>query len=99
LRSIRSRDRRLAQHYVTHVLSGSVALSEAIVQVGQHRLPFGGVGGSGMGHYHGHEGFLNFSKLRPVFQQGRYSAIQAAFMPPYGARAERMLSLLFRFKG
>lgn len=70
-------DKRLAQRYVTEVLSGSVGVNEAIVQVGQHDLPFGGVGASGMGHYHGYEGFLTFSKLRPVFRQGRFSSIQA----------------------
>ena len=37
--------------------------------VAQHDLPFGGIGASGMGHYHGYEGFLEFSKLRPVFTQ------------------------------
>jgi coniferyl-aldehyde dehydrogenase len=94
-----TRDRRLAQHYVTQIMSGSVAVNEAIVQVGQHRLPFGGVGASGMGHYHGHEGFLTFSKMRPVFHQGPFSAIQAAFTPPYGVRAEWLLSWLFRLKG
>ena len=44
------------------------------VHVAQHDLPFGGVGASGMGHYHGREGFETFSKLRPVFQQGRMSS-------------------------
>lgn len=52
------------------------------MQVGQHDLPFGGVGASGMGHYHGYEGFLTFSKLRPIFRQARISSIQAALLPP-----------------
>ena len=64
-------DKRLAERYITRIISGSVGVNEAILQVGQHDLPFGGVGASGMGHYHGYEGFLTFSKLRPVFQQGR----------------------------
>ena len=54
-------------------MSGGVAVNEAILHVAQHDLPFGGVGASGMGHYHGREGFDTFSKLRPVFEQGPLS--------------------------
>lgn len=92
-------DKRLAQRYVTEVLSGSVGVNEAIVQVGQHDLPFGGVGASGMGHYHGYEGFLTFSKLRPVFRQGRLSSIQAVLQPPYRKRAQLALRWMFRLRG
>ena len=86
-------DKQLAQRYITEVLSGSVGVNEAIVQVGQHDLPFGGVGASGMGHYHGYEGFLTFSMVRPVFRQARFSSIQAALQPPYGKRAKLALGL------
>ncbi len=92
-------DRRLAQRYITEILSGSVGVNEAIVQVGQHDLPFGGVGASGMGHYHGHEGFLTFSKLRPVFRQGRFSSLQVALQPPYGKRSKNVLDWMFRLRG
>lgn len=91
-------EKPLAQRYITEVLSGSVGVNEAIVQVGQHDLPFGGVGASGMGHYHGYEGFLTFSKLRPVFSQGRFSSIQAALQPPYGKRAKRALDWMFALR-
>ena len=67
--------------------------------VAQDDLPFGGVGASGMGHYHGHEGFITFSKLRPVFRQGRFSPVQAFFMPPYGPRQRRLIQVLLRWKG
>ena len=92
-------DKRLAERYITHIISGSVGVNEAILQVGQHDLPFGGVGASGMGHYHGYEGFLTFSKLRPVFQQGRFSSIQLALQPPYGERARRVLDWMCRLRG
>jgi len=52
-----------------------------------------------MGHYHGFEGFLTFSKLRPVFRQGRFSSIQAALQPPYGKRAKLALHWMFRLRG
>ena len=93
-----TKDQRLIERYITRIISGSVGVNEAIVQVGQHDLPFGGVGASGMGHYHGHEGFLAFSKLRPVFQQGRFSSIQLALLPPYGKRAKRALDWMFSLR-
>lgn len=92
-------EKSLADMYITRIISGSVGVNEAIVQVGQHDLPFGGVGASGMGHYHGYEGFLTFSKLRPVFQQGPISSIQFALQPPYGTRAKRTLDWMFRLRG
>lgn len=92
-------DKPLAARYITQVLSGSVGVNEAIVQVAQHDMPFGGVGASGMGHYHGYEGFLTFSKLRPVFRQGRFSSIQAALQPPYGKRAKLALHWMFKLRG
>ncbi|MEG2963182.1 MAG: aldehyde dehydrogenase family protein, partial [Janthinobacterium sp.] len=60
------------QLLIDTVMSGGVSVNDALYHVGQHDLPFGGVGESGMGHYHGVEGFHTFSKLRPVFYQARY---------------------------
>jgi hypothetical protein len=48
-----------------------------------------------MGHYHGHEGFLTFSKLKPVFYQARINGI-GFFNPPYGALFEKLLKVLLR---
>jgi coniferyl-aldehyde dehydrogenase len=80
--------------YISRVLSGGVSVNEAILHVSQHDLPFGGVGASGMGHYHGREGFQTFSKLRPVFQQGPVSSVQMMMQPPYSAMARRMVNFL-----
>jgi coniferyl-aldehyde dehydrogenase len=77
------------------VMSGGVSVNDALMHVGQHDLPFGGVGESGMGHYHGAEGFATFSKLRPVFYQGRFPALKL-LMPPYGRLADRLLAFLMR---
>jgi coniferyl-aldehyde dehydrogenase len=77
------------------VMSGGVSVNDALFHVGQHDLPFGGIGESGMGHYHGHEGFLTFSKLRPVFHQARVSSV-GLLAPPYGKLADRMLAFLMR---
>jgi coniferyl-aldehyde dehydrogenase len=82
---------------ITRVMSGGVSVNDAVLHVGQDDLPFGGVGESGMGHYHGYEGFLTFSKLRPVFRQARWSSLKL-LTPPYGKLADRVLAFLTRWK-
>jgi coniferyl-aldehyde dehydrogenase len=78
-----TRDKTLQQFYISRVMSGGVSVNEALLHVAQHDLPFGGVGPSGMGHYHARVGFMTFSKLRTVFFQGPISAIEMLFQPPY----------------
>jgi len=70
-------------------------VNDALWHVGQHDLPFGGVGASGMGHYHGREGFETFSKLRPVCYQAPISTMKMLW-PPYGRFADWLLKLLVR---
>ena len=90
-----SNDAGQVQMLLDRVMSGGVSVNDALFHVGQHDLPFGGVGASGMGHYHGVEGFNTFSKLRPVFYQARFSSLKF-LMPPYGKFADRMLGFLSR---
>lgn len=90
-----SHDRALQRRYLHQTLSGGVGINECLVQSSLHDLPFGGIGRSGMGHYHGREGFLTFSKLRPVFRQSRWRPL-ALLMPPYRERARRLLAFLLR---
>jgi len=90
-----SNDARLVQRLLDRVISGGVTVNDALFHVGQHDLPFGGIGDSGMGHYHGHEGFVTFSKMRPVFYQARFSTLRF-LVPPYGRFAERVLAFLTR---
>jgi len=80
---------------IERVMSGGVSVNDAVLHVGQDDLPFGGVGDSGMGHYHGYEGFLTFSKLRPVFRQARWSTMKL-LSPPYGKLADRLLAFMTR---
>jgi coniferyl-aldehyde dehydrogenase len=83
------------QYLLERVMSGGVCVNDALWHVGQHDLPFGGVGASGMGHYHGVDGFLSFSKLRPVFYQAPVSG-QRLLWPPFGTLADRVLNFLTR---
>ena len=55
-------DKREQQRVLHETHSGGVCLNDTLLHVAQDDMPFGGIGPSGMGHYHGHEGFLNFSK-------------------------------------
>jgi coniferyl-aldehyde dehydrogenase len=91
-------DRELRDYYISRVMSGGVSVNEPLLHVAQHDLPFGGVGGSGMGHYHAYDGFVTFSKLRPVFYQGPFSAIQMLLQPPYAGRATKFLNFMIKFK-
>ncbi|MSQ98307.1 MAG: coniferyl aldehyde dehydrogenase [Xanthomonadales bacterium] len=90
-------DTRLQGWYLDHVMSGGVSVNEVMLHTTQHDLPFGGVGGSGMGHYHGSEGFITFSKLRPVFYQARFSMIKF-LAPPYGKVADRLIRFMLKLE-
>jgi acyl-CoA reductase-like NAD-dependent aldehyde dehydrogenase len=76
--------------------AGGVCVNETLMHVAQEELPFGGVGPSGMGHYHGRHGFETFSKMTPVFVQSKLNGM-GLFMPPYGSAVRRMLELMKRF--
>lgn len=82
-------NRVLAQ---TH--SGGVCLNDTLLHVAQDDLPFGGIGPSGMGHYHGHEGFLTFSKAKGVFIKQRFNAARLIY-PPYGKAIQKLIYRLF----
>lgn len=88
-----SNDKERIHHFITHVMSGGVTVNDSLLHTAQHDLPFGGVGDSGMGHYHGYEGFMTFSKMRPVFYQAPFSAIKFMW-PPYGKFASTYLDFL-----
>jgi len=92
-----TKDRTLQTWYLDHVMSGGACVNDALLHPGQHDLPFGGVGASGMGHYHGYEGFVTFSKLRPVLYQASFSTLKF-LAPPYGRFADRMLNYILRTK-
>ena len=67
---------------MTQTHAGSMAINEAVLQVGIDDLPFGGIGPSGMGQYHGHEGFLTMSKAKAVLIKGRFNGMRFMY-PPY----------------
>lgn len=79
-----------------HSISGGVSINETAWHVVQEDMPFGGVGPSGMGAYHGEAGFKSFSHFKGVFIQSRFSQGKNLF-PPYTEKTQKMLALMKKF--
>src|SRR5262245_50229717 len=105
---INAKDRPLGLYFFTNdkaveakllygTISGGVTINNCVFHVAQHDLPFGGVGASGIGQYHGHDGFVEFSKMRPVFTNPKLEAL-SLFYPPYTRRHSRLFDLLLKWK-
>ena len=101
---VNSRPRPLALYYFDHnsrriesvlarTVSGGATVNDTILHIAQNDLPFGGVGPSGMGSYHGFDGFETFSKKKGVFLQSRFTTL-GLLRPPYGALARRVTDFL-----
>ena len=88
-------DRQRTREVLKFVHAGGICVNDTLMHILQHELPFGGVGPSGMGHYHGKWGFDTFSKLTPVFRQSRLNGM-ALVMPPYRSHARALLKLMKR---
>lgn len=82
------------QRVLEQTHSGGVCLNDTLLHVAQDDLPFGGIGASGMGQYHGHEGFLTFSKAKGVFIKQRFNAARVIY-PPYGKAIQKLIYMLF----
>jgi coniferyl-aldehyde dehydrogenase len=82
---------------LTRTISGGVTVNDVLMHFLAEDLPFGGVGESGMGAYHGEHGFHRFSHARAVFHQTRLDlAGLAGLRPPYGWRVNSFLRLFIR---
>jgi coniferyl-aldehyde dehydrogenase len=88
-------DRGRIERVLARTTSGGAAVNDVLLQLAQDNLPFGGVGPSGMGHYHGFDGFETFSKKKGVFLQSRF-ATGGMLRPPYTARTRALLQRLLR---
>ena len=90
-----TRDKGTLAAILGQTLSGGVAVNSALMQCIQDDLPFGGVGPSGMGAYHGRDGFRRLSHARAVYKAGRVSGFNL-LAPPYGARMRVALGFMLR---
>ncbi|MCE9681037.1 coniferyl aldehyde dehydrogenase [Halomonas alkalisoli] len=103
---VEARPRPLALYYFGHnkaaqrqvldgTTSGNVTINGTLLHIAQDDLPFGGVGASGIGAYHGIEGFRRLSHAKGIYVQGRWN-VTTLLRPPFGRMAERLLRFVLR---
>ena len=105
LHYVQSRPRPLALYYfglnkerqatvINRTHSGGVTINDTLTHVAVDDLPFGGIGPSGMGHYHGHEGFLTLSKAKPVLIKGKLNSTKFIYPPHNSLLKKRIIRFL-----
>jgi coniferyl-aldehyde dehydrogenase len=81
------------EQVLQRTISGGVTVNDVIFHISMEDMPFGGVGPSGIGSYHGPEGFREFSHARSVYTQSKLDvAGLAGFKPPYGKKTDKTLA-------
>ncbi len=88
-------DAAARDNVLAETISGGVTVNDCMWHYAQEGAPFGGVGESGMGAYHGVHGFRTFSHARTIFYQSRWS-LTRLFDPPYGRRFDRLMRIVRR---
>ncbi len=92
------RDAERRGRTLRETIAGGVTVNDTLWHFAHEELPFGGVGASGIGAYHGEASFLTFTHRKPVFTQPRFAAT-ALLQPPYGKTFEKVLALLGKLNG
>ena len=87
-------DKTQQQHVVDNTHSGGMCINDSLMHVAQDDLPFGGIGDSGMGHYHGREGFLTFSHHHAIFTKQKFNSGKFVYAP-HGTTAHKMVYKFF----
>ncbi|GAB1106010.1 MAG: coniferyl aldehyde dehydrogenase [Shewanella algae] len=87
-------DKEVQQQVLSQTHSGGACINETVFHVAADDAPFGGIGPSGMGHYHGQEGFRTFSHARTVLSRGRLNTGKLVH-PPYGKGIQKLLLKVF----
>ncbi len=91
------KDKAEQEQVLNKTISGGVTINDVIQHVGCEDLPFGGVGDSGMGQYHGFEGFKTFSHARSIYRQSKVNLMAlAGLIPPYTDKASKLLDNMTR---
>ena len=92
-----SRSRQVIRNVIRNTSAGGTVINDTLVHFYQTRLPFGGVGRSGMGRAHGFFGFESFSNIRSILEQPtRFSTLQLLY-PPYGRLKQKLIDLTLRW--
>jgi len=104
---VNGRDRPLGLYYfgqddeeedrvLTRTTSGGVTVNDVVMHVSMEDLPFGGVGPSGMGAYHGIDGFKTFSHAKAIYKQAKAKMVVEMFRPPYGDKTRKTLKSMIK---
>lgn len=88
-------DRGIEAEVMANTVSGGVTVNDTLLHYTQESLPFGGVGHSGFGAYHGEKGFETFSHLKPIFRQSKLNALDM-LRPPYNKTSRWLLERIIR---
>lgn len=92
-----SNDKNNQNMVINKTISGGVTINDVILHIAMEELPFGGVGASGIGAYHGHRGFLEFSHQKAIFAQAKGdNFLLKATRPPYGKILNKYLNFMIR---
>lgn len=90
------KDNTVRDAVLARTVSGGVTINDTLMHIAHPNLPFGGVGDSGWGAYHGETGFLRLTQQKPVLLQSKW-ARGDLFYPPYGKRFDQVMALLKRW--
>ncbi|MBI2340686.1 MAG: aldehyde dehydrogenase family protein [Deltaproteobacteria bacterium] len=91
-----SRDRGVIEEILKNTTAGGTCVNSTVIHLGNNHLPFGGVGASGMGNYHGFYGFRNLSHERAVLRQGPIDMLKN-FYPPYTKKVKRLIEVATKY--
>ena len=87
-------DKQEEQAFISRTTSGGICINDVIMHVMQEELPFGGVGPSGMGAYHGFKGFQTFSHAKSIYRQANLNVAKlGGMLPPYGKATESTIKM------
>ncbi|MBC7420721.1 MAG: aldehyde dehydrogenase family protein [Bdellovibrio sp.] len=89
-----SKNKKFINSVLNELPSGGVGINSVLVHLANHHLPFGGVGASGQGRYHGHFGFLELSHQRAVIKQSYFGFLRKLMQPPYSDWKKKLLKYL-----
>jgi coniferyl-aldehyde dehydrogenase len=87
-----SNDTAEEREVLDRTISGGVTINDCMTHAFDHSLPFGGIGSSGMGAYHGKQGFLTFSHARAIYRQSKTPQAELLFRPPFGEPVKTFLA-------
>lgn len=87
-------DKSEQQYILDNTHAGGVSINDTLMHIAQDDMPFGGVGPSGIGHYHGKEGFIALSKAKAVHRKGKFNSGKFIY-PPYGNPIQALIHKFF----